>query len=191
MMIKIKKFLDDNAGANLVEYIILVGVIGCATLLTFHVSQTDQIVVDVIIGLTGTTEASRIADLRRNFPYGALQSVFLVVVFYLMVNLFHRARDVVRSYAYLHCLEDEIRDALKIRPDSVAFTREGAFYAGKSTLLTRSVKWIYALVLGTMLLAFLVGRFADDAAAGNTLLAVVDVGLALPTLAFYYGYLRT
>ena len=37
MMIKIKKFLDDNAGANLVEYIILVGVIALVAIAGFKI----------------------------------------------------------------------------------------------------------------------------------------------------------
>jgi len=37
MMIKIKKFLDDNVGANLVEYIILVGVIALVAIAGFKI----------------------------------------------------------------------------------------------------------------------------------------------------------
>lgn len=37
MMIKIKNFLDDNAGANLVEYIILVGVIALVAIAGFKI----------------------------------------------------------------------------------------------------------------------------------------------------------
>jgi len=37
MMIQIKKFLDDNVGANLVEYIILVGVIALIAIAGFKI----------------------------------------------------------------------------------------------------------------------------------------------------------
>jgi len=37
MMIKINKFLRDNAGANLVEYIILVGVIALVAIAGFKI----------------------------------------------------------------------------------------------------------------------------------------------------------
>jgi hypothetical protein len=63
-------------------------------------------------------------------------------VFYLTVNLYHRALYVLRNYRYLGKLEEEIREQLKISAESVAFTRESTFYWGDRGALLGAVKWV-------------------------------------------------
>src|SRR6266404_1560775 len=72
-------------------FLLLLGVIGVATILTFRAPQANSLLVDLIRKLLDVSEPARIDELRNSFPFGLLQSILLVAVFYLMVNLYHRA----------------------------------------------------------------------------------------------------
>ncbi len=172
-------------------FIILLGVIGAATLLTFRVPQAEPLLVDIISKLVGITDSARIAELRVGFPFGLIQSIVLVVVFYLVVNLNHRASYVLRNYRYLAGLEQEIRS--RLNPPSIAFTRESTFYWSdrKQSRVWGAVKWVYLGMLGFVLLAFLGGRLLEDLWARNFVLGAVDLAIAIPTLIFFYDYART
>jgi hypothetical protein len=171
-------------------FLILLGVIGGATLLTFRIPDTEPFLVDVIAKLIGITDDARIGQLRAGFPFGLIQSIILAVVFYLVVNLYHRAGYVLRNYKYLAGLEREIRDRLRLGPNTVGFTRESTFYWSDRSPLGGAVKWTYIGLLGIVLLAFLVGRAVEDFGDGNIVLALADVGMAIPTLVFYAEYAR-
>lgn len=113
-------------------FLILVGVIGAATLLTYRAPETDSLLVDLVAKSVGVSDnEKRVEQLRTGFPFAVLQSILLLVIFYLMVNLFHRALYVLRNYAYLGALEVEIRNDLKVNEGSIAFTRESTFYWDK------------------------------------------------------------
>lgn len=171
-------------------FLILLAVISIATLLTFRVPEANSLLVDLIARLLGVSDQKRIEGLRQSFPFGLLQSVLLTAVFYLMVNLYHRAVYVLRSYSYLSELEREIREQLQLPKGAVSFTRESTFYWGKQHSLTNFVKWVYITFLGLLLGAFLVGRVVDDFRFGNVPLAVVDMVIAAPTIIFFYEYAR-
>jgi hypothetical protein len=169
-------------------FLVLLCVISIATLLTFYASQANPLLLDLYAKFLGITDPRRITDLRKSFPFGLLQSVLLIVIFYLMVNLYHRALYVLRSYKYLASLEDEIRQCLGLQEAAISFTREGKYYANYYSLLQNGVKWIYAGLLGCLLLAFLVGRAVQDFHTGNPILAVIDILIACPILAYFFGY---
>ncbi len=169
-------------------FLILIGTIGAASLLTFQVPQANSLLVDLIAKVLGVTDASRVAELRKSFPFGILQSILLLVVFYLMVNLYHRACYVLRNYAYLGQLEHEIRARLDMSDADCAFTRESKFYWSRRSRLLGSVKYVYFLLLGVLLAAFLVKRTWDDVAGGSRLLAWVDLGIAVPTFTYFLAY---
>jgi hypothetical protein len=172
-------------------FLILLAVISIATLLTFRVPEANSLLVDLIAKLLGVSDQTRIEGLRQSFPFGLLQSVLLTAIFYLMVNLYHRAVYVLRSYSYLSELEREIREHLKLPENSVSFTRESTFYWGKQHSLTNLVKWVYIAFLGLLLGAFLVGRIVDDFRSGNLPLAIVDIVIAIPTIIFFFEYARS
>lgn len=172
-------------------FLLLLGVISIATLLTFDVPQTQPLLVDVVAKFAGVTDNSRLAELRRGFPFGLLQSILLVVVFYLMLNLYHRAVYVLRNYRYLSRLESEIRVHLKLPDDSVAFTRESTFYWGERSIASGAVKWVYIAILGVMLAAFLGGRVWEDVRIENTGLVLADLAIAIPTMLFFLAYARS
>ncbi len=169
-------------------FLILLGVISVATLLTFDASQTTPLLLDLYAKFLGVTTAQRIEQLRTSFPFGLLQSILLAVIFYLMVNLYHRSLSVLRSYRYLSGVEDEIRQYLDLQEDCIAFTREGSYYKKYYTRLQGGVKWVYTCLVGLLLLAFLIGRIVQDFRTGTYVLVLVDIGIALPTFVYFLGY---
>jgi hypothetical protein len=172
-------------------FLLLLAVIGAATLLTFRVPQADSLLVDVVAKAAGVSNTARAAELRAGFPFALLQSIILMVVFYLMVNLYHRAVNVLRNYRYLSCLASEIRELLQLQSDRIAFTRESTFYWGAQSRLSGAVKWVYFGMLGLLLLAFLGGRVMEDVSTSNMALAIVDLLIGIPTLVFYVEYARS
>jgi hypothetical protein len=138
--------------------------------------------------LFGIQDEARVTALQRSFPFALLHGVLLIVVFYLMVNLCHRALYVLRSYAYLGALEREIRESLGLKGDSAAFTRESDFYWSRRPWLLATVKWVYVILLGGFLGAFLWGRFSADRTGGNLKLVIVDLLVSIPIALYFFGY---
>jgi len=159
-----------------------------ATLLTYRPTDTNPLLVDWVTDFLGIDDENRIKELRQSFPFAIVQGVLLTVVFYLMVNLFHRALYVLRNYAYLGALEDEIRDSMRLNTTSVAFTRESTFYWHDRPRLLSTVKWFYVLLLGGLLSAFLYGRITGDWQSDNKALVWVDIAVAIPIAIYFVGY---
>ena len=172
-------------------FLILLAVIGAATLLTFGSSQTNPLLVRWIAKALGVTGEAAVQELGKSFPFGLLQSLLLVVVFYLVVNLYHRALYVLRNYKYLAALEQEIRQQLGASAESIAFTREGSFYWSDRSRLQSAVKWCYILLVGCLLFAFLGGRIYDDFKAGTVTLVVVDLVVSVATSLFFLAYAQS
>jgi hypothetical protein len=172
-------------------FLILLGVIGAATLLTFSPAQTNPLLALWIAKALGVTGDQNIQDLGRSFPFGLLQSLLLVVVFYLVVNLYHRALYVLRNYRYLAALEQEIREQLGAPADSKAFTREGSFYWSDRAFLQSAVKWCYILLVGCLLLAFLGGRVYQDFKTSPISWTLVDLAISAATGMFFVAYARS
>lgn len=79
--------------------LLLLAVIVWATLLTFRAPQANSLLVDLIRKLLDESAPTRIYEFRKSFPFGLLQSILLIAVFYPMVNLYHRAFPVRRNTA--------------------------------------------------------------------------------------------
>lgn len=169
-------------------FLALLGVIGVATLLTFGPAQTNPLLIGWIAKVLGISDPGRVAELQKSFPFAILQSVFLIVVFYLTVNLYHRALYVLRNYRYLGELESEIPEQLNMTRGSVSFTRESTFYWNDRAPLLGAVKWVYMFFLGALLLAFLGGRTYQDFEAGRYLLVMMDLAIAVPTMVFFAAF---
>jgi hypothetical protein len=172
-------------------FLLLLVVIGAATLLTFEVPTADSLLLDLIAKLLDISGSERVSQLQTSFPFGILQSILLLVVFYLMVNLYHRATYVLRNYHYLGKLETEIREQLGFQEGTAAFTREGSYYWRSRTPMMGFVKWSYFVLLGLLLLAFLGGRIAGDFRDGNVIFGIVDIVIAAPTVMFFYAYVQS
>jgi hypothetical protein len=168
-------------------FLILLAVIGAATLLTFSAAQTNPLLVRWIAKALGVTDRQDAQELGKSFPFGLLQSLLLVVVFYLVVNLYHRALYVLRNYRYLAGLEREIRQQL----GCPAFTREGGFYWSDRASLQSAVKWCYIVLVGCLLFAFLGVRVYEDFRTRTLTLVIVDLVVSLATSLFFSAYARS
>jgi Ca2+/Na+ antiporter len=163
-------------------FLILLGIVSLASLLTYA-PETNSILLSWIGKVVGIADQKA---LTASVPFALLQAAFLAVVFYLMVNLFHRALYILRNYRYLGALETEIRTTLQLNDAELAFTRESRFYWSDRPRALETVKYVYIVLLGGLLLAFLGGRLYTD--WGNWLLVIVDLGLALPTLGYFLAF---
>src|SRR5207245_582466 len=104
------------------------------------------------------------------------------------VNLYHRSLYVLRSYRYLGALEAEIRQRLGLGTNTVSFSRESTFYWRQRAFLLGTVKWVYIVLLGGLLLAFLGGRMYYDARYSSPWFVLVDVAVSVPTLLYFAAY---
>src|SRR5262249_7764912 len=158
--------------------LLLLGVVGAATLLTFDVPQAQPLLVDLVMKVLDIDDATRAADLRKSFPYGLIQSIILMVVMYLMLILYHRTATIQRLYKYMAVLEAKIRDAMNLAGTTQSFTRESSFYAAHKPLLSKFVAAAYLGMLGLLLLSFLGHRVLSDYRAGELWVVAADVALA-------------
>ena len=142
-------------------FLILLAVIGAATLLTFSATQTNPLLVRWIAKVLDVTDKQDIQELGKSFPFGLLQSLLLIVIFYLVVNLYHRALYVLRNY-----------------------WSDRAF-------LQSAVKWCYIVLVGCLLFAFLGGRIYEDFRTRTLALAVVDLVISIATSLFFLAYARS
>jgi hypothetical protein len=172
-------------------FLLLLGVVGVATLLTFNVPQAQPLLADLVMKALDISDTNRATELRSSFPYGLIQSILLMVVMYLMLLLYHRTATIQRFYKYLALLENDIRDALAMTGTPTSFTRESSFYQMHKPVLGRFVAVSYAGMLGLLLVSFLGFRIVGDVSTGNLWVATVDIMLAIPTLVFFYGYARS
>lgn len=159
--------------------LILLAVVGFSTLLTFNVSEAQPLLVDIIAKLCGITSDERINELKKSFPYGVIQSIFLIIVFYLKINLYHKTCFIRRSYQYLSGLETDIRTALNLPAGSVSFTREGDFYNNHRTFSSFMTVLSYVLILGALLVSFLGMRLLNDLHAQDYFILITEVDIEL------------
>ena len=165
----------------------LLAVIGLAALFAFVPKLSNWILINYIAKATD----AQATELLNSFPFGLLQTILMFVVFYLMVNLHHRAQYVLRSYKYLGDLEAEIREVLDLNPEHASFTRESGYYWTHRGRFAGLVKWIYFILLGGLLLTFLTVRLLFDIREGDIGLLVADGTIAAAILIFFYAYTRS
>ena len=91
-----------------------------ATLVMFPALGARSILFLYVRHLLSLTDGE-LKNVQSGFPFGILQAIFLFVIFYLTVNLYHRSRYVLRNYAYLGLLEEEIRQELALPAWSLSF----------------------------------------------------------------------
>ncbi len=169
-------------------FLALIIVIGAATILTFNPSQTNPLLLLWAAKALGVNDSKDIQEFGKSFPFSLVQTLLLIVVFYLMVNLYHRALYILRNYRYLGELENEIRTQLGIAPQSAAFTREGAFYWSAHQGLQKAVKWCFIILVGSLLFAFMGGRIYADFKMGKEVLTLIDALVSFATALFFVAY---
>jgi hypothetical protein len=168
-------------------FLMLLGAVGAAPLLMFPALGTRSLLFLYVGHKFGLSE-SEVVALQTGIPFSILQAILLFAILYLTVNLYHRARYVLRNYAYLSALEHEIRAALNLSNGAIAFTRESTFYWGSRDILSGVVKYIYIVLLAGLLIVFLGSLIVVDWQSGTRWMAAIDIIFAVPTLTFLYGY---
>ena len=156
--------------------------VGIASLLTWKPQETTPLFVKY---LSKDTNISNTNDL----PLELLQSVFLALIFYLTVNLFHHEGSLWRHYKYLELLEKEIKSQLNIDQDSFIFGLQSALYPKTRVWLQPTIRWAYSLILGLLLIWFLIGQLLGDFAEGELVPIIIDVVISLPTVFYFIAYL--
>src|SRR5205085_12059644 len=169
-------------------FLALITVIGAATLLTFNPAAANPLLALWAAKALGVTDQNQIREFSKSFPFGLVQTILLIFIFYLMVNLYNRACYVLTNYKYLAKLEKEIRANLGSSLGPVAFTREGVFYWSHHWPFQGAVKWCYIVLLGSLLVSFMGGRSYLDFKSGNGILALVDLLVASATTLFFAAY---
>lgn len=197
-------------------FLILLAVVGGATLLTFEVDGAEPLLVDIIAGFFDITDCNTVTDLRTSFPFGLIQSILLMIILYLNVQLFHRTINIARYYKYIEKLELEIREILfekdykenfkkesndqestnqsirelLLKEDYIAsFTRESKHYASTKHFLSGWIQFAYFIMLGGLLSAFISGRIISDFSNNqHWLLIASDIIISLAILLSYFGY---
>ncbi len=169
-------------------FLLLLAVAGAAAILTYRPADTYPLLAAWLAKIAGIQDTTLIKELQSTFPFALMHGILLIVVFYLVVNLCHRALYVLRSYAYLGALEHEIRELLSLGDESTAFTRESSFYWSNRPWLLASVKWVYVFLLGGFLGAFLWGRFSADLKDGYAQLVAIDILVSIPIALYFFGY---
>ena len=169
-------------------FIILLLVVGIGTLLTFNVNQAQPLLVDYIAKIFGIEHPKRLEELRGSFPYGLIQSIVLMVVLYLMIQLYHRTINITRNYRYLGHLENEIRSELNLSQNAKSFTREGVFYETEKPKFSNTIGIAYILILGILLFSFSIMRVYSDIKTLNILFVFIDLVLSLATIFYFVLY---
>lgn len=162
--------------------------VGLSTLLTFNIPQANFILIAFLAKQLGITEPIQVRELYNTFPYGILLMILMLIVFYLMVNLFHRVVYVLRNYQYLACLEKEIRHYLSFSKNSLYFTRESTFYENNRNVFINSVKWVYIIFLGILLLTFISHRVYSEFVAKNYLVVSVEIFISIIIIIYFIAY---
>jgi hypothetical protein len=202
------------------RYSLLVALLAVAALLSFVQGPVVQ-----ALGALSTTELSSLLGKVSNGPdpwaliasliiynaavvFDLLMIAFLVLVFYLMTDVFHRSGILGSGYVYLSLMEHEVRAALLLTESHTAFTREGAFYRATGRRTSKLVGRANKGMLGCLLVLFFAARLftdfpqewlplrpapADVATwtrwATRNFLFFLDVVTALLTARMFWGYL--
>jgi hypothetical protein len=114
-----------------------------------------------------------------------------MAVLYLTLILYHRTTFILRSYAYLPEIENELRAATGLSDEMVSFSREGWFYRTHRPTFGKLIGATYVLMLGLLLAAFCGARVWGDIKSSQCLFAGVDSIISLGIMLFFFGYARS
>ncbi|MEP7291937.1 MAG: hypothetical protein ABI835_09140 [Chloroflexota bacterium] len=164
----------------------LLAVIGVGALLTYQVAGTQTLMMSLIVHALDLNVT--VDQFQKEFPFAIFQLILLVVILYLMVNLYQRTTYIMRNYKYLADVEEEIRACLKLSKADVAFSREGHYYHRAQTSLQKfGIQVAYVITLGLLLVVFLTKRISDDWAISREL-ALLEGVIGVFIAVFFIGY---
>lgn len=166
-------------------FVILLVILGIVTLLALRVPQTDSLLIDIIAKIAGS---KRTAELRSSFPFAILQSILMVAILNLIIDLHNLNLRVNRNFQYLGGLENEIRTQLELGGESTFFTLEGKFYDRHWKPSLGMISVVYILIIGFLLTSVIVTKIINDFQHFQYILGIVDIALSLFIFAFFCAY---
>src|ERR1700740_1019796 len=102
----------------------LLGAIGIAAILTFRTSGLELVVLKAIAG-----ELKQSEDVvRQSLPFAVVESLALVIVFFMLVGFYQRSSIMQLYYAYLGDIESAIRNELALPAGQKPFTLNSRYY---------------------------------------------------------------
>jgi hypothetical protein len=171
-------------------YLLLLGLVSVAVLLTYQAPQANPLLVDWLANALNITDTNRVAEIRNGFPFALLNSALGIAIFYTMLNLYQHSRIIRQNDVYLHGLERELRNKLDLGADSIFFTRESSYNTGERFKDAILIAWTYVISLGLLLFAFIGGRIAEDLQLKNLALIFIDSILSTMILVYFFLYAR-
>ncbi len=168
-------------------FLILIAVVASAALLTLHPDGSNQIITKLLLSYVEAGNDPFFVKSVTQFLPALIQIIFLIVILYLMVGLYHRTVAIIRNYRYLNHIEEEIRKNLSLSEDSYVFTREGKFYFENKGRFSWAIKYSYMFMLGGFLGLFYILTLIQDIKQLSPLL-IVDILAAIPTFFFFIAY---
>jgi hypothetical protein len=171
------------------NFLVLLGVTGVELLLIYRTDGVLRVIADFYSNFLKDKSPE---DIANGFPFNLLISILLVVILYLMIQIYHRTSHINSTYGYLEKVEGELRDTLEITTGH-SLTREGDYYKNNQRLLLKLTGVVYALILGALLLFVGYGKIwplrLTYVISIDTLLPAVDVLLVGIITIYYFSYL--
>lgn len=171
------------------NFLVLLGVTGVELLLIYRTDGVLRVIADFYSRFLKDKSPH---DIANGFPFNLLISIILVVILYLMIQIYHRTSHINRTYGYLEKVESDLRNTLEITTGD-SLTREGAYYKNNPRYLLKLTGVVYALLLGTLLLFVGYGKVwllrPTITISIDTLLPAVDVLVFGITTIYYFSYL--
>lgn len=155
------------------NFLILLLVAGFEILITYRTPSLTSFFTDLYNHFIAPTPSKTTEDISQGFPFQLLQTILLMVILYLLIQIYHRTTHIKRTYNYLKELETDIRAALASHAGTHSFTREGDYYYNPDNQpqLMKLTGIIYSLLLGALLLLVSFGGFwMGDSATGKSAL---------------------
>lgn len=172
------------------NFLFLLCVVGVELLIIFRTEGVISVMADVYSKFL--REKSTV-DIASGFPFDLLVTILLVVILYLMIQIYHRTSHINRTFGYIKIVEDDIRTVLDISGDGEkSFTRESEYYQKHWRYLLKLTGIVYALILGALLLPIIygIGKPLEPATevSAEVILASVNVLVLLMIVVYYVSY---
>lgn len=167
------------------NFLVLLGVAGVELLLIYRTDGVLRVITDFYSKFLRDKNPE---DIASGFPFNLLISILLVMILYLMIQIYHRTSHITRTFGYLEKVESDLRNTLEITTGD-SLTREGDYYKNNQRYLLKGTGVVYSLLLGALLIFVGYGRLSPLRLTAtisiDTLLPVVDV-LVVGMIALYY-----
>jgi uncharacterized membrane-anchored protein YitT (DUF2179 family) len=171
------------------NFLVLLGITGVELLLIYRTDGVLRVMADFYSNFLKDKGPD---DIASGFPFNLLISILLIVILYLMIQIYHRTSHINSTYGYLEKVEGELRNTLEITIGH-SLTREGAYYKNNQRYLLKLTGVVYALILGALLLFIAYGKIRPLRRATtisiDTLLPTVDVLVLAIIAVYYFNYL--